>query len=268
MEEGPKAPKQSMHFPPPSEVATALPPLGFYLYGVGWLFYDQVFAQLHVSAESAGITFDFLAVRSIALLGAIMALLFVGSGFYHRRDRLAYGDSDYTKVIGVAFVTFAFITAAAVFLSVRLILLHAFELTELEADLTCSAIAAGSVGIVIVFASWSVNFPDFNPNRFSMRHGMGLAVIVSIILLVLAAGLGITVGDQLKSGNSIEGFYLSVPRVKILVAPSHRLVEQCGLLLGVADGNDLVYSYTKGMEAIYYLPVQETVLAEMPIRPC
>jgi predicted membrane channel-forming protein YqfA (hemolysin III family) len=236
-----------------------LPPLGLFFYGIGWVFYNRVYSEFGISAEQAGVSFDYLAVRSVALLGSAVAALFVVSTFYHRRHDHTARAKEYKRSITFCVIGFAALVAVSGYAALKVLLRHWLWVggSETGWTLTAAAIAVAIFCGTWLSITWTIDIPNFRQRNMSVRHGAGMVFLLGIMALLWSAALGTGVGDNLYAGHSQDSFYLSVPAVHI-VKSDEILGSRCGLLLGDANGVDVLYLPKKSL--VILLPTDMVVL--------
>lgn len=232
------------------------------LYGLAWIFYNAVLAQVNIEPEEAGFGSEFLAVRAFVVLGVVLGLCLVSVLLFGARLISSSG----TETASPRFVVFELIVSAicmVVFLAACGV---AFVLLSYEAGVQkVPAIAISVVGSaafsffvgLLLRAGFSTRLGGAHlgtgePSRRYL-YAVFLAGMMFAALLVHSAG--VLVGESVKDGSAVRSYAISIRGVYLERATrSHDLVianedrpsidasdKRCLLLLGARNETFVVY---------------------------
>jgi hypothetical protein len=247
----------------PIEIFQALSIIGVASYGTAWLLSRSMFARVNLRPEDVGISYEFLAVRSVYIAGALILLIGAVGMSTTRGNWLRLGRQGHLRdfhrlfvLQATAFMILSFVAACVVgrclanTLDRRWI---ANELIVFMALLIATPLNYMQDALVLRSFDYRIGHRD-GPGLGRSIRASPLLVVLAVRLFTfgtLAVGLGAVLGYRIERHEPAEFFFNIHPaQVTHLTAMDAGKATPtaldplvtCGLVLGYSDGTVRIYS--------------------------
>ncbi len=218
------------------------------LYALGWTFATMAYSALHVNAEDVGVDFDYLLVRTSVLVAGLVVAL----GLALLVTRL-----DTWRVRGLSGDLSAF---RLLFLIGRLLLaglvgVLMWVFVPWPSDLWVRSVFIGAASAAVLVIVWFEGALLLMGSGFTLtdQAGPGLSGVDSrqlvaassiwvVTLVLLAAGAGTVVGQQISDGHEIDLLLFRALYVDAVVQNATETTHyECVISLGAHDGVAVLY---------------------------
>lgn len=264
------------------EVFQALSTIGIVSYGTAWLISWSMFARINLRPEDVGINYEFLAVRSIYIAGAL--ILLVGGlvlpsahGHWLRRGRQGSLRAFHRVFLSEA-VVFLVLSTVAAFMLGRCVS-NTFDKQWMDHWLVALVMLPLVIGVNYAQGALVLRAVDYEVDHVE-GPGLGPEVRGNCFILVttmwlftfavLALGVGATLGYRIVRHQPAE-FFFNVHSVQVrqlgssdgVASPTDPIT--CGLVLGYDGG--LVRIYSDEDEVVAF-PIESVSVTDMDKESC
>ncbi len=230
-------------------------------YGAGWVFFVALYNTFKLQPELAGIDTEYIVVRSVVVASAaalVASIMFswISPAGWLRRGRQGHLRPFYV-VLSCASLCVFLLTAGPAALIIR----YQWDVGVVWC-LTLGLFVGAVAGIAtVVFTALSVGFTRASPRGAALgvvnpRWSLATIALLFLVVLVLAGGAGMAVGDAIRRGNPVSTLFLTVPRVDLALSTNAVIPPQvghtrttptghlllCGMRLGRTSSNVVLFN--------------------------